>query len=322
MALFGTKNQGEGSMKGLMFSILFLLASFSAFATSTRILDAQQITNGSATLTLPSSTDTLLGRTTTDTVTNKSFSGASNTFTLIPVGAIGNGSVLSGSNTGDATIGTGNGLSFSGQALSLQLSSGSQPGALSAADWTTFNSKLSASLADGFVFVGNGAGVATGVALSGDVTIINTGAVTIGAKKVQASKLDSGAAASGTVATADGSGGVSYSAIPSSSPATSGTRASPTAIVAGTGVVFSGSNYSNVYFIAGSGGPVTVSANPQISAGSSVGQFLTLVGRSATNTVTLADATGLSLNGAWVGGLDSVLRLMWDGTNWLEIARR
>ena len=52
-------------------------------------------------------------------------------------------SSFAGANTGDVTIGTGNGLSLSGQALSLQLATGSVPGALSAADWTTFNGKAS-----------------------------------------------------------------------------------------------------------------------------------------------------------------------------------
>ena len=41
------------------------------------------------------------------------------------------------------TIGTANGLSLSGQALSLALASGSTTGALSSTDWTTFNNKLS-----------------------------------------------------------------------------------------------------------------------------------------------------------------------------------
>lgn len=50
----------------------------------------------------------------------------------------------SGANTGDVTIGTANGLSLAGQALSLQTSSGSQTGALSSTDWTTFNSKQAA----------------------------------------------------------------------------------------------------------------------------------------------------------------------------------
>jgi hypothetical protein len=41
------------------------------------------------------------------------------------------------------TLGTANGLSLAGQALSLQVASNSQPGALSAADWATFNAKQS-----------------------------------------------------------------------------------------------------------------------------------------------------------------------------------
>jgi len=42
------------------------------------------------------------------------------------------------------TLGTANGLSLSTQQLSLQLASGSQNGALSSTDWTTFNSKENA----------------------------------------------------------------------------------------------------------------------------------------------------------------------------------
>lgn len=51
---------------------------------------------------------------------------------------------LSGTNTGDVTIGTANGLSLVGQALSLGLSSTSTTGALSDTDWDTFNSKQAA----------------------------------------------------------------------------------------------------------------------------------------------------------------------------------
>lgn len=51
---------------------------------------------------------------------------------------------LSGTNTGDVTIGTGNGLSLVSQALSLALSSTATVGALSAADWNTFNGKQAA----------------------------------------------------------------------------------------------------------------------------------------------------------------------------------
>ncbi len=70
--------------------------------------------------------------------TTQSFSG-NKTFT----NAI-SASNLSGTNTGDLTLITPNGLSLTGQALSLALSSTSTVGALSAADWNTFNSKQTA----------------------------------------------------------------------------------------------------------------------------------------------------------------------------------
>jgi hypothetical protein len=74
-------------------------------------------------------------------------------------------------------------------------------------------SKL-ATLNTGQILVGN-AGVPTATTLGGDATIGATGTLTLGAKSVQASKLDSGVSTSGFVATADGSGGVSYAAVPS-----------------------------------------------------------------------------------------------------------
>lgn len=54
------------------------------------------------------------------------------------------GSNLSGTNTGDVTIGTANGLSLAGQALSLATASTSTTGALTSADWNTFNGKQAA----------------------------------------------------------------------------------------------------------------------------------------------------------------------------------
>lgn len=68
-------------------------------------------------------------------ITTQSFAG-NKTFT----GTIG-ASNLSGTNTGDVTIGTANGLSLVGQVLSLALSSTSTTGALSSTDWNTFNNK-------------------------------------------------------------------------------------------------------------------------------------------------------------------------------------
>lgn len=55
---------------------------------------------------------------------------------------------------------------------------------------TTADAALPKALAQNHVFVGNASGIATDVATSGDVTIVASGATTIGANKVQESKLD------------------------------------------------------------------------------------------------------------------------------------
>lgn len=73
------------------------------------------------TLTLPTITDTLVARTTTDTLTNKSISGSGNTFTNIPNSALTNSTISGvslGSNLFALTIGTGlTGTSYNGSAV-------------------------------------------------------------------------------------------------------------------------------------------------------------------------------------------------------------
>lgn len=56
---------------------------------------------------------------------------------------------------------------------------GSQNGYLSNTDWLTFNGKLDSSLSSGNIYVGNASNVATSVAVSGDATLGNTGALTV-----------------------------------------------------------------------------------------------------------------------------------------------
>jgi hypothetical protein len=68
-----------------------------------------------------------------------------------------------------------------------------------------------AALASGHIFVGNGGGAATDVAMSGDATIDNAGAVTIGAKKVLATMV---ALADGKILVGD-AGGAAAAVTPS-----------------------------------------------------------------------------------------------------------
>ena len=79
----------------------------------------------------------------------------------------------------------------SGTSISQHVADASHNGYLSSTDWSTFNNKLTSTLASANIFVGNASNVATAVSMSGDVTIDNTGATTIGAAKITLSKMAS-----------------------------------------------------------------------------------------------------------------------------------
>jgi hypothetical protein len=100
-----------------------------------------------------------------------------------------------------------------------------------------------------------------------------------------------------------------------------GSTGAPASITAAGGIAFTGSDYFNMWFVQGSGGPVDLSANPQIAAGSIVGQRLMLRGCNNTNTVKLEDGTGLILNGECILSQGSMIELFWSGATWDEISR-
>lgn len=68
---------------------------------------------------------------------------------------------------------------------------------------TELGGYLSETLQDSFIFVGNGSNVATGVAMSGEATIANTGAVTLSNSAVIGKVLTGFVAGAGTVAATD-----------------------------------------------------------------------------------------------------------------------
>lgn len=101
----------------------------------------------------------------------------------------------------------------------------------------------------------------------------------------------------------------------------SGSLASPNTIQAAFGIGFTGSYWHNDWYVVSNGGAISLSANPQIQAGSRVGQRLDLIGTSDTDSVQLNHGTGLVLNGPCILKSGSVLMLRWDGTNWVERGR-
>ncbi len=63
--------------------------------------------------------------------------------------------------------------------IGMAQANGTTNGYLSSADWTAFNSKQSTALPSANILVGNGSGVATAVAASGDVSMTNAGVFTV-----------------------------------------------------------------------------------------------------------------------------------------------
>lgn len=108
----------------------------------------------------------------------------------------------------------------------------------------------------------------------------------------------------------------------SSAPLILGTRSVPIDITAVGGITPPGGSYNQLIYLEGAGGPVAITANPQVAAGVNDGEILELRGRSDTNTVKVANGNGLSLNGTCMIGLDWSLTLRWDTVNWVEVSRR
>lgn len=67
----------------------------------------------------------------------------------------------------------------SGTSIAQAAASASQNGYLTSANFTTFNNKLTSTLAQNDIFVGSASNVATGVAMSGDASIVASGALTL-----------------------------------------------------------------------------------------------------------------------------------------------
>ena len=86
---------------------------------------------------------------------------------------------LSATAAGAGNFNLSNSINSDGLQTQTSIATTSLTGVLSNTDWTTFNSKLTSVLTSANVFVGNVSNVATGVAISGDISINNAGLTAI-----------------------------------------------------------------------------------------------------------------------------------------------
>lgn len=110
----------------------------------------------------------------------------------------------------------------------------------------------------------------------------------------------------------------------SGKPVVTGSMASPTDVVAASGIPFAGVSrdfFHTWYVQSSTSGEADLASSPQIAAGTVVGQRLRLVGCDDTKTVKLEDGTGLKLSApSRVLSKYSAIDLEWDGSNWVEVA--
>ena len=223
-----------------------------------------------------------------------------------------------GVNSGNVSIGTANGLSLAGQALSLQAATDAVPGALTAADHAAFNAKQAA---------GNYV-----TALTGDVTASGPGSAVATVASV-GGKTASAIATVVNNTTGTNSGDASLSAIGSSPNANAATLTGQVLNLQPASASFGGVLTSGVQSIAGAKtftGAISASNLSGTNTGDqpAFGTISTITSNTsaATNNTYLCDTSGGAFNltlpaptsGNWVGVIDKTGSF---GTNSLTLVR-
>lgn len=129
--------------------VALLLVSTASFGSNSRQLKAQSILNGSGVLTLPTSTDTVVGRATTDTLTNKTINGSNNTITSVSLTTGVTGTLPVGNGGTGATSLTSNNVILGNGTSAVQFVAPGTSGNVLTSNGTTWTSSASTSNVSG-----------------------------------------------------------------------------------------------------------------------------------------------------------------------------
>lgn len=102
--------------------------------------------------------------------------------------------------------------------------------------------------------------------------------------------------------------------------ANSGSAASPTAITASGGVPVGAQLLQTLFLMASGSNIASITVNPQIQAGTVVGQRVLIAWCDPTYSCVFANGTGLIRNGSYTMVNGSVSEYVWDGANWRMIS--
>lgn len=171
--------------------------------------------------------------------------------------------------------------------------------------------------------IGTGGGGGGISALTGDVTASGSGSVAASVVKIRGVSVSATAPTNNQVLTYNSTSTQwePKANTGSGSLTATGSQTSPVTISAAGGITPT-SDPRQILYAVSSSGAVSVTANPQIAAGTVVGQELILYGGSSSNYIILANGNGLSLNGPINLTDNAALFLVWGGVTWSELSRR